>query len=210
MARGFRRLKPPGCAWVALAAVAGVGSLLAWWVPAAALDWQPALAASEPWRAVTGAWVHWSGLHLAANLAGAAVVGAFGWAARAPWPLALAWAVAWPLTQLGMLTRPELAHYGGLSGVMHAGTAIGVSWLLAGPRERLPRGSRWIGAGVGLSLLVKLWLEAPWGEVLRRSDEWDIAIAPLAHSSGAAAGALCAAVALVTLRLRAPHRQSAR
>jgi len=194
---------------VALAAVAGAGSVLAWWLPAASWDWQPVLAGTEPWRAITGAFVHWSVLHLAANLAGAAVVGAFGWAARVPWPMALAWAVAWPLTQLGLLIRPELAHYGGLSGVMHAGTVIGVLWLIAGPREQVPRGSRWIGAGVGLSLLVKLWLEAPWGEVLRRTDEWDIAIAPLAHSSGSLAGALCAAVVLVTLRQRVPRPQSA-
>lgn len=201
-------MRSPGHAWLALAAVAGAGSVLVWWMPAASWDWQPALAGSEPWRAITGAWVHWSSLHLAANLTGAAVVGLFGWAARVPWPMALAWAAAWPLTQLGLLTRPELAHYGGLSGVMHAGTVIGVLWLIAGPREQVPRGSRWIGAGVGLSLLLKLWLEAPWGEVLRRSDEWDIAIAPLAHSSGALAGALCAAVVLVTMRLRGPQPQS--
>ena len=35
-----------------------------------------------------------------------------------------AWACAWPLTQLGLLVRPDLLHYGGLSGVLHAGAAI--------------------------------------------------------------------------------------
>jgi hypothetical protein len=35
-----------------------------------------------------------------------------------------AWVCAWPLTQLGLLMRPDLSHYGGLSGVLHAGAAI--------------------------------------------------------------------------------------
>ena len=51
---------------------------------AAALDWQPALASSEPWRAWSAAIVHYSALHLAANLAGIALVAALGFvAARA-------------------------------------------------------------------------------------------------------------------------------
>jgi hypothetical protein len=31
------------------------------------------------------------------------------------WPIAAAWLIAWPLTQLGLLARPDLVHYGGLS-----------------------------------------------------------------------------------------------
>jgi rhomboid family GlyGly-CTERM serine protease len=198
----------PGRAWAALALLAALASVLAIGLPAAQLDWQPALAFAEPWRALTAAFVHWSGLHLGANLAGAAVVAAFGWAARVPLALTLAWAAAWPLTHFGLLLKPELAHYGGLSGVMHAGTAVGVIWLVAGPRAELPRGAWWIGGGVGVALVLKLLLEAPWGPALRTSDEWDIAIAPLAHSSGAVAGALCAAVVLVTRRYRGAPPQS--
>ena len=32
--------------------------------------------------------------------------------------------VAWPLTHLSLLARPEVMHYGGLSGVLHAGVAV--------------------------------------------------------------------------------------
>ena len=203
-------MNQPSRAWAMLAALAGAGSVIAGWWPSASIDWQPALAFSEPWRAISAAFVHWSGLHLTANLAGAAVVAAFGWAARVPLSMTLAWAAAWPLTHFGLLLRPELAHYGGLSGVMHAGTVVGVLWLIAAPRAEVPRGAWWIGGGVGLSLLLKLWLEAPWGAALRHSDEWDIAIAPLAHSTGAAAGALCAAVVLATRwRRRAPPQSAA-
>lgn len=58
----------PGQAWLALAAALAAASVLAWWAPAWALDWQPALAAAEPWRAFSAAFVHWSPMHLGANL----------------------------------------------------------------------------------------------------------------------------------------------
>jgi membrane associated rhomboid family serine protease len=63
--------------WPALAGMLAVASVLAWWSPATLIDWQPQLAGSQPWRAWTAAFVHWSGLHLAGNLAGIAVVGAW-------------------------------------------------------------------------------------------------------------------------------------
>ncbi len=178
--------------WPALAWLLAAASLLAWWLPAALIDWQPALALSQPWRAWSAAFVHWSGLHLGANLAGAAVVGALGVAARLPPQMALAWFAAWPLTHAGLLLRPELAHYGGMSGVLHAGVAVAALWLLARSCGR----RRLIGAAIAGGLLVKIAAEAPWGPALRQGGGWDIAIAPLAHASGAAAGALCAALLL--------------
>ena len=193
----------PGQAWLALAAALAAASVLAWWAPAWALDWQPALAAAEPWRAFSAAFVHWSPMHLGANLGAAAAVAAFGWAAKLPPRAALAWGVAWPLTHVGLLLRPELAHYGGLSGLLHGGVAVAVLWLLVQERGR----RRAIGAMVGLGLAAKLWLEQPWGPVLRPAAGWDIALAPLAHATGAAAGLLCGAVALA-LGVRAGHGAS--
>lgn len=186
-------MKRPGQAWLSLAAALAAASLLAWWAPAWALDWQPALAWSEPWRAFTAAFVHWSALHLGANLGATAAVAAFGWAAKLPPQAALAWGVAWPLTHLGLLLRPELAHYGGLSGLLHGGVAVVVLWLLV--RERGRR--RAIGAMVAVGLVAKLWLEQPWGPVLRPAADWDIALAPLAHATGAVAGLACGGVALL-------------
>ena len=180
-------------AWPALAGLFATGSLLAWWWPAAQLDWQPDLALSQPWRAWSAAFVHWSGLHLLANLAGAAVVGALGSIARLPWPMALAWFVAWPLTQLCLLLRPELAHYGGLSGVLHAGVAVAALFLLLRGHGR----RRLVGAALAAGLLCKIVLEAPWGPALRESAGWDIKIVPLAHAGGALAGAACTALLLL-------------
>jgi rhomboid family GlyGly-CTERM serine protease len=189
-------LSRPGQAWVALAALLAFGSVLCFVLPAPLLDWQPELAVREPWRAFTAAWVHWSLLHLGANLAGALVVAALGLAAQLPWPLALAWALAWPLTQLGLLIEPALAHYGGLSGVLHAGVAVAALALVVLHRGR----RRALGAAIGAGLLLKLLLEEPWGPPLRLGGGWDIATAPLAHATGACAGLLCAGLVLAWRR----------
>ena len=166
-----------------------LGSVMVWWLPAATLDWQPELAWQQPWRAFTAAWVHWSPAHAGVNLLAAAVVGAFGWTARVQKAQAGAWLMAWPLTHVGLLMQPELAHYGGLSGVLHAGVAVVCLSLLAtGPRAR-----RLVGAAVVLGLLIKLASERPFGPALQNWPGWDIALAPLAHTSGAVAGLLCGA-----------------
>jgi rhomboid family GlyGly-CTERM serine protease len=198
-------LREPGRAWLLLAALQAALSVLAWWLPANTIDWQPELAAREPWRAFTAAAVHWSTQHLLANLAGAAVVAALGLVARLPLAAAGAWLLAWPLTQLGLLLQPALAHYGGLSGVLHAGVAVGTLWLVV-------RGSLLERTVAGLllgGLMLKVLLEEPWGNPLRVGGGWDIAIAPLAHASGAVAGLLCTALALALARAGWP-RQSAR
>ena len=158
----------------------------------AALDWQPARWLIEPWRAFTAIGVHYSGAHLLGNLAGVALAALLGVGARVPARLAWAWLAAWPLTQLGLLgLAPSLAHYGGLSGVLHAGVAIVVVDLLV----RGSRAQRWVGAALGLGLLAKLLSETPWGPVLRVAPGWDITVAPIAHSSGAVAGVVCAGLA---------------
>lgn len=184
-------------AWLALAACAAAGSTITWFLPATALDWQPARAFVEPWRWVTAAFVHWSPLHLGANLAGTAVVAAFGHAAALPRRAALAWALAWPATQGALLAQPALAHYGGLSGVLHAGVAVAAVHLLA----RSGR-ARWIGGAVLVGLALKIVLERPWAGPLLHPAGWDIAVAPLAHAAGAVAGATAGAVSAWTMRSR--------
>ncbi len=188
-------------AWLALCALAAGGALAAWVLPAAWLDWQPALAWQQPWRWWTAAFVHWSPLHLGANLAGCAVLATFGAAARLPRRATLAWALAWPLTQGALLLQPALTHYGGLSGVLHAGVAVAAMHLLAAPRPRRAA-TRAIGAAVLGGLVLKLLLERPWAGPLAHPAGWDIALAPLAHAAGAAAGTACAAACAAGWALR--------
>lgn len=160
-------------------------SLLAWPLPREALDWQPGLVASQPWRAVTAAFVHWTPIHLTANLAGCAVLALLGSRAGLGPREALAGLIALPLTQLGLLLRPELQHYAGLSGALHALAAIAALTLFT-RRSR----EHFIGAALVVGIAVKLALEQPLGPVLRGTPGFDFAVAPFAHLSGAIAGAL--------------------
>jgi hypothetical protein len=257
-----------GGAWIALAAILGLGAILATAIAAegggplpatpisTALDWQPVLGLREPWRLWTAAWVHLGGAHLAVNLAGLAVLAFVGWRARAGAALAAAWGLAWPLTQALMLAvggglAAVMPHYGGLSGVLHAG-AIVLGLALAWPRtcvaaraqgvvlvhtgfaatrasaiepSRITEGpwamtsleesplhtaapdsmleaatspvaaaqamrDRWIGAAIVAGTLAKVVLETPWMLAPRPSADLGIAVAPIAHACGVAAGAL--------------------
>ena len=195
-----------GRAWAALAALLGAGAMSvfaaaafggpAFAAMAEAIDWQPSLAWREPWRAWSAPLLHFSSLHLAVNLAGTALVGALGVVGRVPQRTALAWLLAWPLTQFGLLARPDLAHYGGLSGVLHAGVAAAALYLIVATRG--PR--RFIGVALLAALSIKVLGESPWGDALRRPAGWDIAVAPAAHASGLVAGLLTSGIGEALLR----------
>jgi rhomboid family GlyGly-CTERM serine protease len=185
-------LARPGVLWLLVCAALSLGSLVGWWIGVSRLDWQPAHAWPEAWRWWSAAWVHWTPLHLGANLFATALVAAYGWAARVPRVVALAWLAAWPLTHLALLLQPELTHYGGLSGVLHAGVAATTMWLVLRGRGA----QRTIGALMLVGQGLKLLLEQPWGAALQTSRELDVAVAPLAHAAGSVAGALCMWLAL--------------
>jgi len=182
-----RRKLPPGIAWWwGVAGLLGAGALLAYGRSVQAIDWQPSLAVTEPWRWWSAVWVHYSAMHLWANVLGTMLVAALGWAANVPRRSSVAWLVAWPLTQLGLLAQPELLHYGGLSGVLHAGVAVVAVWLLrSGPRQR-----RIVGGLLLFGLCLKVLSETPWRGVLHHPAGWDIATAPFAHACGLIAGGI--------------------
>lgn len=165
-----------------------------------ALAWVPTLVWSEPWRWWSAAWVHLSMRHLLVNLAGAALVLLLGWVARLPREAAWAWALAWPLTHLGLLLAPDLWRYGGLSGVLHAGVAVAaVALVRVAPLRR----ERLLGALLLAGLCAKVLGERAWAHTLVVPPGWDIAVAPLAHASGTVCGAL-AALLLVRSRPWSP------
>ncbi len=189
-------------AWVGVAAALLLGSVALSGVGPLRLDWQPGLAWQEPWRAWTAAWVHYSALHLLANLFGGILVAAFGVVARLPRRAALAWLAAWPLTQIGLALRPDLSHYGGLSGVLHAGVGIVAIHLLIDGRGA----RRWLGGAVLLVVAIKIGLESPLGPAFRESAGWDIAVAPFAHLSGLAAGVVTGVGARLLSVATSPRR----
>lgn len=189
MAGGVRLNAPApsgrGLAWLALSVLLTAAALAGLALPPMQLDWQPARWDTEPWRWWTPVAVHYSALHLAGNVGGALALAAIGLAAPLPARCALAWAVAWPVTHLGLLARPEVSPYGGLSGVLHAGVAVAGVHLVAAAPQRV---GRWVGAGLLLGLAAKVLAESPWGPALRQVAGWDITLAPFAHASGALAG----------------------
>ena len=168
---------------MALALALGAGALLGLLVPAPEWDWQPSKAA-EPWRWWTAAFVHLNGLHLAGNLLGLVVVAALGVVGRLPQRAALAWALAWPLAHGVLLLRPEVTHYAGLSGVLHAGVAVAVTWLVLEGRRRR------VAMAIGAGLVAKLLLEQPWGAPVTVSATLGIPVVPMAHAGGALVGLL--------------------
>jgi rhomboid family GlyGly-CTERM serine protease len=203
---GAPRLGGPA-AWALVGAVLALPALLAWAtrpLSDAVLSWQPALAASQPWRWWSAAWVHWSTAHLVGNLAAALLVVALGHAAQLPRAAAWAWALAWPLTHLSLALQPELAPFGGLSGVLHAGVAVAAVHLLGAPSVAASaawrRRARWVGLALAAGLLAKVLVEAPWQGPWRKTPAWDFPVAPLAHAAGAFWGAVCGALALMTRR----------
>jgi rhomboid family GlyGly-CTERM serine protease len=177
-------------AWAGLAIGLALGALALWFAPREALGWQPGLAWSQPWRLWTAAWVHLSPLHLQANVLGCAVLAVFGIAAALPRRATLAWLLAWPLTHAALLVQPQLLHYGGLSGLLHAGVAVAALELVCQQRGR----RRVIGGLVLAGLALKLVLERAWIEPVQAMPGWDMPIATLAHLTGAAAGLSCGAV----------------
>lgn len=197
-----RPLRQPGVAWCVLALLLLTGSLLAFATPLTpTLEWQPDQATTQPWRVWTAAFVHYSRLHLIGNLTGLGLTAAFGWVSRVPLRGAVAWCAAWPLTHLAFFWfAPDLHHYGGLSGVVHAGVAIVLTHLfITGTR-----GQRAVAAAVLAGLVTKILTETPWRGAVQHLAGWDIGIAPIAHVTGVLSGTLAAltAEALRQLRMR--------
>jgi rhomboid family GlyGly-CTERM serine protease len=174
-------------AWANLAIALALAASATWFMPREALDWQPSLALMQPWRWWTAALVHLSPLHLLANLLGCAVVAAFGIVAGVPRHAVWAWLAAWPLTHAALAVQPQLMHYGGLSGVLHAGVAIAALQLACLSTGR----RRPIGWAVLAGLATKLVVEQAWIATPRTVPGWDIPIASLAHLTGTVAGLTC-------------------
>jgi hypothetical protein len=95
----------------------------------AQLDWRPGLWPTQPWPLWTAALVHWSDAHLVVNLLACSALIAWGNAAALGNRQTLAWLAAWPVTHVLLAGLAPLERYGGLSGVLHAGVAIG-AWTL--------------------------------------------------------------------------------
>lgn len=196
--------------WLAQGAVPLDMAVTDWPPLAQALVMRPDAGWSQPpWVWWSSAWLHGSTPHLLRNLAGLALVGALGMLVRPSRQAALAGWLAWPLTQLGMLMQPSLGSYVGLSGVLHAGVTVLALHAVTRPLRQPPSpsavhpvspsapsttGIRLVAVALLVGLGVKVLMENPWGQTLVASTSSAINVAPWAHLSGCAAGALATGV----------------
>ncbi|MBI2733757.1 MAG: rhomboid family intramembrane serine protease, partial [Aquabacterium sp.] len=124
--------------------------------------------------------------------------------ARLPVHATVAWLLAWPLTQIGLLHQP-LHTYIGLSGVLHAGLSVVALHHLTRPIQ-MDRHQKILGLILLVGLIFKIIMENPWQYALIRPLGSDINVAPWAHLSGAAAGGVAYLFTSVTSRARSVKR----
>ena len=184
-----RLIGPAPFPWVT-AAVA-VASAAIFLLPGAADTFvydRAALSGGQLWRLWTAHLVHFNASHLGWNLAVWLAAGA--WLERLA-PRASRWFCAGASPVIAgtlLLFAPQLAHYGGLSGL-----AAGLVVLLALQQLSAPGEARWIWSGViafvALKIAVEWWSGTPYLAA-------GIHSAPIAHLAGVA----CAGVARLIAR----------
>jgi rhomboid family GlyGly-CTERM serine protease len=155
-----------------------------------ALEYRRTLLASEPWRLLSGHFVHLNWPHLAVNAVALVIVARlFAPDLPARRQLAVLAAATLAIGAGLAFAYPGIAWYRGLSGVIHALFFAGaVTWLLAA-RPRTLR-VLWLPAALVVGGWIKVMTEQPHGEALPYADWLSAAVVPQAHLLGAACGSL--------------------
>jgi rhomboid family GlyGly-CTERM serine protease len=160
------------------------------------LEYLRPLLPSEPWRLVTGHFVHISWLHTVLNCVALLLLERLfegrlrrpeQWIVLAAAPLAVSLAF-W-------IALPELIWYRGLSGALHAFYFAGcVVWLGTASGR-----ARWLPGAALAGGAIKVLLEQPWDATFPFQEWLGAAVVPQAHLIGALVGV---AAGLVLVRIR--------
>jgi rhomboid family GlyGly-CTERM serine protease len=170
-------------AGVSLVIVAVLAAQL--FLPLDQLEYLRGLAASEPWRLITGHFVHLTLIHALLNCVALALLARlfadrlkpaemFGVLAAAPLLISV----------LFWIALPELAWYRGLSGVLHALYFAGCVLWIAMTNGR----GRWLPIAALVGGTLKVLIEQPWDASFPVHEVLRIAVVPQAHLIGAIVG----------------------
>lgn len=180
-------LRPP-----LLAALAGSALLLllqAMPTVAPFLEYRRSALSAEPWRLLTGHFVHVNWMHALAN-AGAWILLSYLFAPRlsaARQLLALALGAA--AVSLALAAGyPAIAWYRGASGALHALFFAGATVALARSARRRPRSMALLPLALVVAGWIKVAVDLPRGGVTAYADWLGVSTVPQAHLIGAIAG----------------------
>jgi rhomboid family GlyGly-CTERM serine protease len=191
----------------ALAGAAAILALHALTPVQAHLEYRHALLAREPWRLLTGHWVHINWMHAGINAAAWIVVARLFAPDLGARQQALALLVASLAIGVGLaLLHPTIVWYRGFSGALHglffAGTTCWLVRALAQPARRSLR-DLWLPVALCAGGWIKVIAEQPGGSATPFADWLGAGTVPQAHLLGAVAGALVGAALALRPRRRA-------
>ena len=151
-----------------------------------ALEYRRPLLASEPWRLLTGHFVHLSLLHALLNGVALLLLGRLFSERMRPFEFWTVLGFAPILISLVFWAAlPELTWYRGLSGSLHALYFAGcITWLRTSSGR-----ARWLPIAAIVGGTVKVLLEQPWDASFPFREWLGGAVVPQAHLVGAAIGA---------------------
>jgi len=172
--------------------------VFAWPGVGAALEYRRAVLNVEPWRLLTGHWVHINWPHALVNAVAWFVVARL-FAPELP-PLRQLVALVSASVAIGIglaIAFPAVDWYRGFSGVLHALFFAGATaWLLAMLARRESRSLRmlWLPGALIVGGWIKVLLEQPPAGAVSYAEWLGAATVPQAHLLGAAWGVLLGAV----------------
>jgi rhomboid family GlyGly-CTERM serine protease len=178
------------CAGLALASTAATALALGGRGPLGRdLAWEAATWAHAPWTWWTASLVHLSWAHLGANLLGLGAVALLGFAVEANKWVVAALLLAWPLSNLSLALWPAVTHCSGLSGLLHAATAI--LWSFVAINFKSSASGRALGFMLFAGVVLKLLLEQPWASPVVFDEKFGFDVVQASHLLGALAGVAC-------------------
>jgi rhomboid family GlyGly-CTERM serine protease len=172
-----------------------------------ALEYQRAALAAEPWRLLTGHWVHINWPHVLVNATAWFVVARLFAPELTPWRQAVVLVVASVAISAGLAwIYPGIAWYRGFSGVLHALFFAGATAWLAGtlraPQLRAPA-RLWLPAALFFGGWIKVLLEQPVAGATPFVAWLGAPTVPQAHLVGAVCGTM------LSVALAPRHRSAA-